>query len=494
MVFALEQWNAHPDRDGARGFISLVEVERDDSIETGGWVTFDSVAKDCLESFFSGGLDGLLTLRAPLNKVVNFFPDILEDSWVEIKVSSSNSGEHLVAEVIMFGDVAEQVFVSVLALKRASNIVSYELERWSSRVVSSCTQANVSIISGVLNFTLMNVEPIAVAVYDVGQGNCNAIVDAFEHPRVFFDLGWAPGFHHKTRPSQTPNLLACGPRATAPVVLSHWDMDHWCYAIARSSFNPATLSSTYIWNPVALMRFWIARAPDIRSQPLGPLALSFFRALSSTEILPGLSALLIWPETKARIGFAAGWVEACRPGRNLPWDRNNTGLAMFVRPTAKSSAIALTGDADFLSIPSLSRMRPPPLAGVVAPHHGGKINLSGIPRPKKSGPAQLVVSVGAGNSYGHPKKEALDGYESKGWSIVLTHERMDCQRLPSPHVHGNTLMRFSNDDVDPECGCGLVMSGNLCLHPITRPAPKQVRLKSVLSKSRQVSVNSTALI
>lgn len=473
---------------GRRSFISFVEVERDDADENnGGWVMFDSFVETALDYYqhFPQGIrfqdelfdHGLVTLRASFRQVTKRKPEMGEfkGGWVRIVVNSQRNEEMIPAEVVMFGDNAEPPQVSIAHIEALSQ-KEQDLLR-PEAMLQGEARAHPGFIAGVLEIPLREVNPLelSVAVYDVGQGNCNAIVDCHEHPRIYFDLGWSPNFHAKSRPHQQPDFFACEEHATPPVVLSHWDMDHWCHAIANSSYNPGSLTTKHEWKKEALQRFWIARAPQTDEQKLGPLTQSFYGALKRTKLLPGLSAVLLWPDATKRIHFSAGWLEACSPPSGIPNDRNNSGIAMFVQPDPKGPAILLTGDADFPCIPSVAGQKKVPLAGLVAPHHGAKITLGAIPRPKNGSPARLVMSVGAGNSYGHPKQDAINEYQKKGWLASLTQDRFDCTRTPALHQHGNTLLKLSNSFDDPRCGCHRVEHGNLCLAPsaaaLVTPAP-----------------------
>lgn len=454
-----------------RGFLALIEVERDDTDERGGWVTLDAFADIGIDSHYGDSVD-LLMLRAPLNKVARALPVLpdLDGGWARIQVSQSDAGAaSLQAEVVMFGDSEQTQLVWIASAEPLTKDEQEQLDRGMTLVREP--QAYAGFISGVLDIPFSDAlsSELSVAVYDVGQGNCNAVVDGNEHPLVFYDLGWAPNFHAASRPARIPQLFSCDPRGTiAPVVLSHWDMDHWCYAIASSRFIPGSLTTRHEWRPEALARFWIARAPEAHEGRIGPLAWAFYEALRRTEILPGLSAILLWPTGTRRIAFSIGWLEACRSEEGTAVDRNNNGIAMFIRPRHRDGAILLTGDADFTSIPGISGKKKVPLAGLVAPHHGARISTAAIPKPKRGGPARLVISVGHGNSYGHPKQEAIDEYSKVGWKSSMTQSRYNCERRHvNIHDHGNTLLMFRTDGIRPHCRCSCVVVGNLCLHPST---------------------------
>ena len=449
-----------------RSFLALVEIDEEEGdAETGGWVTLDSIS---LDGALGEGDAELLAMRAALKKIASRFPEILglDGSWVQVVVGSRVDGESVPAAVVMFGDTEEVPLVGIMSIAAVEEKVQASF--LSQTMLEHEPRARAGFIAGVLDLPLRYAGNLAVAAYDVGQGNCNAIVDSYGHPRVFFDLGWAPNFHAATRPAAKPALFSCDGHALAPVILSHWDMDHWSYAIAASSYNPSSLTTRHTWNEDALRRFWIARPPQGQKHQLGPLTLSFYRALSTRQLLPGFGSLLLWPDGVKRIGFSDGWVEACKAAPQVKDDRNNNGLAVFVRPAGRGPVVALTGDADFPAIPSFSQRRKLSLAGMVAPHHGSRVTASHVPSPKRGGPGRLVMSVGKGNSYGHPKQQAIDVYQGLGWSAVATQDRFKCEdpSVPHDHVHGNLLLTFSQEQHNPVCGCTCVPDGKLCLVPI----------------------------
>ena len=59
-----------------------------------------------------------------------------------------------------------------------------------------------------------------VVVFDVGQGNCNAIVGADGKVLAYYDFGYS----NDGRPPATPTRLCFCDRPM--IVLSHWDKDH----------------------------------------------------------------------------------------------------------------------------------------------------------------------------------------------------------------------------------------------------------------------------
>jgi hypothetical protein len=66
----------------------------------------------------------------------------------------------------------------------------------------------------------------AVAVYDVGQGSCSALLGR-SFPRLYFDLGRGSNGDARTFPDGFTGLCTT---IQPPVVLSHWHVDHWAMA------------------------------------------------------------------------------------------------------------------------------------------------------------------------------------------------------------------------------------------------------------------------
>lgn len=491
-----------------RSFIALVEVEQDESdLEIGGWVTVDAIAEDDLypplelqllpyQSIFPRRESGLLTLRSPLKQTLSRFPNLNSDGaiWARVLVSNEISPSFVTAEVILFGDAEDRPVVSLLEASRLKPKEEASLDIYA--MLRNEPISGAGLIGGLLSlpFKRQPLHRVAVAVYDIGQGSCNAIVDENQHPRLFFDLGWAPNFHAKSRPAKMPNFFACDDIIGAPVVLSHWDMDHWSYAIDSSRFNPSNLTTKHVWRKDALSRLWVARKPLTVQHKIGFLTQAFYAALAHTQLLPGVPAIQLWPEKAKRIKFTAGWLEACIPSDPTSSDRNNSGLAMFVKPSSQKAAILLTGDADFPCIPSVTGKKIA-LAGMVAPHHGARVTANAAPKPEVGTPCRLVMSVGHDNTYGHPKQEAIDLYAQLGWVASRTQDRSECSyHHPTSHVHGSTLLKFATNSHNPKCGCKSVPNGKLCLLPFTLAPVKPVAgQKPVKAKPNEaMAPNATA--
>jgi hypothetical protein len=454
-----------------RSYFAVIEETEDPLDKDGDWLLVDALA----EEHFGVAVGGMhayrekrewdsvvlrcrrTELRARTNR------DYGDRAvWYWVLVAATPGEEDVEAEVVLLGDTeGPPVKVGIRAVRAADEGIAQRLSDWA--MLRDSTRSVPTLISGLLDIALRNVSYIAVAAYDVGQGNCNAIVDQHEHPRVLFDFGWPPNFHAGTRPARRPELLACDRHTRAPVVLSHWDMDHWAFAVKRSHYDDRNMSSRATWDSNALERFWIARAPRNEQHQLGPMHMGLYEELAAKELFPGLTALQLWPDSERLIRFTCGWLEACEPADGSDGDRNNTGLAMFVEDVV-GDLVLLPGDADFPSIGSLAKLRKRKsrLVGLVAPHHGARISAAALPRAKKGSAAMLVYSVGEGNQYDHPKDAAMAAYRNKGWLDHWTSHRAVCSHGHEAHVLGNRLVPFADASV-PRCGCECVPRGSLCL-------------------------------
>lgn len=212
----------------------------------------------------------------------------------------------------------------------------------------------------------------AVAVYDVGQGACGAVVGD-DRPQLYFDMGAGCDVNRGTFPAALDALCFC---AEPSVVLSHFHHDHWA-AVAKF--------------PDALGRPWIVPRQ-------GP-TLGFIHAVLAGSVRR-YGSLLIWP--RDTISIANGPIEVVRcTGTN----RNDSGLAMVVHgppdeADGRQRRVILPGDARYARI----QLLPDTATSLVAAHHGGRTGSpeAEIPAPEGDAAGRLVYSYGPGNSYAHP--------------------------------------------------------------------------------------------
>lgn len=339
----------------------------------------------------------------------------------------------------------------------------------------------------VLEHPTWGIHSLSVGVYDVGQGSASALVDDAEHPRVFFDVGKPIWPFNYTRPKHLPDFFHCdatkgstyGDWCNAPVILSHWDFDHWA-GVLKSAYvykvnGKKTAKLTLV--PHALERYWIV--PNQEHLNLGPTHVELIRQLAkSVNPLTNMTALQYWPKTLSQVRFTHGVVVKAVPdpgaGTSTAAQRNNSGLVlMLTRPQVPQSAdsgwILLPGDARRESIPvDLDAMS---LIGMVVSHHGG-VNGSvpaAAPWPGATSlNPNIVCSVGQAKPsgekpYGHPDPVALSTHQARGWdSVTFTFNKMT--PASSSKSLGNYCLSF--DSSQPRCDCDCIGSSNLSLNRI----------------------------
>ena len=273
----------------------------------------------------------------------------------------------------------------------------------------------------------------SVAVFDVGQGNCNAILNSSGVPTLYFDFGRPLSFNAHTAPAAIPKFYI---GRDVPIVLSHWDFDHW---------GAAKRPKPIRWLNAAVSATWIAPR-----QYLGPMHLSLAAAIVAN------GRLLVWGRGgPSSIAFPNGEAVLCTgPNTLRREERNDSGLALYAIETDSIShemadPILLPGDAEFCFIPPPASFRTVGLLGLVASHHGGAI---GCAPPHPFGQQSiLAMSVGANNTYHHPSPSAIQMYQQVGWSnIKETRIRPMVCRLSSCHVGGIAMSLRGGTNL-PKC-------------------------------------------
>lgn len=229
-----------------------------------------------------------------------------------------------------------------------------------------------------------------LAVLDIGQGSANALLCACGFAVAYFDLGCGVYRNKKTNPA-TIQFCDCD---HPPIILSHWDSDHW----GGAAIDRAMLA-----------RRWIAPR-----QTIGPKHVAF-----ADSILAAGGTLDIFPRHLPGLTVGAGQRLDLRRCTGPSSDRNGSGLALVVEDDASGRHWLLTGDAGY---DQLAGPIPADLAAVVVPHHGADMGTTSIPPPAPGGDAyaRLLYSFGPGNAHGktavqHPTQAAIDAHAAVGW-------------------------------------------------------------------------------
>lgn len=234
-------------------------------------------------------------------------------------------------------------------------------------------------------------------VIDVGQGSANAF-GSEGRVYLFHDIGCGVKGNAKTRPNRRATRR-CG---RAPIILSHWDEDHWAGAL---HFAPVSDPNFF------LRRSWFAPNDPTR----GPLHWSFERS-----ILTARGTVITLPIPRGRMwGFRSGCGKSVTLIRGTGTKRNDSCIALEIEGESGGCELEArrwlsTADLDYAFHPALHRT----YTGLTAPHHGAK--------PKKRHPtppipsrcyARLAYSFGRGNQYRHPTAASRRAHAP--WGTVL---------------------------------------------------------------------------
>lgn len=250
-----------------------------------------------------------------------------------------------------------------------------------------------------------------IAVYDVGQGSSNGLISNQEVV-CYFDFGGGAAPNTFTFPAALASFCQCN---RPPIILSHWDHDHW------SSEGRDTRVHT---------QTWIVPRQASSSTKRAPHHSSLIKAIQAAG-----GTILVWPSglTKKRIGQLE--ISLC-----TGTSKNTSGLALEVHPPSGVSALPVLMPADA----GYDDLRVVPKSGqhdaILCPHHGGRSNSPNIPKPPTGPYQRLIYSYGPSNTYKHPLFKTYDPHHLADWFDDRTGVS---KPTPPPHIVRNTEDRTS---------------------------------------------------
>lgn len=301
-----------------------------------------------------------------------------------------------------------------------------------------------------------------LAVYDVGQGSANALLCSHGMPQMWFDLGGGAYRNHPTRPTPPVKFCNC---EDAPVILSHWDTDHWIGGRIDSSM---------------LARDWIAPR-----QSIDPIQAAFAADILSAG---GMLHIIANPSSRAsgpfQVTSSNGQTVTLRRAVGSLRDRNASGLVLLAENPHFERGWLLTGDAAYRHI------QPAPtvlLSAIVVPHHGADMKAVDAPfvppRPPSGDYARLAYSFGPDNAHGrpkangtfthHPTQAAVAQHTSKFWdhgtwaigapgSCAPGGDVLATAQTPKVHL-GDALIGWASQPALPLASyCGNRCGSNTC--------------------------------
>ncbi|MBB2701449.1 UNVERIFIED_ORG: hypothetical protein GGI66_006169 [Rhizobium esperanzae] len=227
--------------------------------------------------------------------------------------------------------------------------------------------------------------PEAVGIYDVGQGAATALLAANCSPFLYFDFGGAAIANWRNFPEPLRHFCFT---SDPPVVLSHWDWDHWSSALRDRR--------------AITRRTWVA--------PLQPGAGSL-GAVHARFIATALNAgtrFFWWGNGTQSIQLTANPVVEIFSALGPRTSRNDSGLAL--RIDTNPIKVLLPADAAMEFVHSGTAK----VDYAVMPHHGGRSSLLNLPSPHRKTKSHIVFSCGVGNSYLHPLADTVKAWR-KNW-------------------------------------------------------------------------------
>lgn len=247
----------------------------------------------------------------------------------------------------------------------------------------------------------------AAAVYDVGQGNANALLEHGQ-PVLYYDLGGGVLGNRHTFPAGLTHFC----QSFDPlIVLSHWDWDHW--SSAQRDVR-------------ALKRSWV-----VPRQRIGPTHTAFLGRLHAS------GRVIVWPAGLPAAGGGDVRIERCT---GPPSSRNDTGLALVWEPDR--GRMLFPGDSAYTHVPSAGL----DWTSVVVPHHGGRTSLKLVAASDGRAAGRLAWSYGTGNRYQHPLPQVVQAHAG-GWAQQL----QTPTRGPAGLGHVHLYWDPADPDAPPPC-------------------------------------------
>lgn len=226
-----------------------------------------------------------------------------------------------------------------------------------------------------------------LAMLDVGQGSAHALMCECGFPVLYSDVGCGVYRNARTRPGTVRFCLCNDP----PVVLSHWDADHWSGARQDTEL---------------LKKRWVAPRQSITTVHT-TFANDILRAGGSIHVVANGAPPRSWNNGSQTLHLS----------RATGSKRNGTGLVLSVEDRNHGTSWLLPGDAGYAD---LGTALPPSACAVAVPHHGASMPAKHVPPVPAQGYARALYSFGPDNKHGrtnvtHPVQSTVDAHTAANW-------------------------------------------------------------------------------
>lgn len=292
--------------------------------------------------------------------------EVSSSRWYKIELEAPEYGPYAEQFFNLFQDPTPRGVISITEVSDAVKKKLDWLAGWNGIEASSPERIAKALYIG------DTVD--AVGIYDVGQGACAALIRN-ELPALYLDFGGSALGNWRSFPSPLKRFCFS---AKPPIVLSHWDWDHWSSALRDNE----SLSQTWIL-PV-----------QSAAGPLGGVHARFIAQLNAHG-----GTLLWWSSTLDEVLVGTTGFSVTRAG-GPPSNRNESGLAIKggTLPGPDAIEVLLPADASlrYLDVADKSIHR------LMVPHHGGHSDWATEPKPYKKTTSAIIYSYGVASTYLHP--------------------------------------------------------------------------------------------
>lgn len=397
------------------GLIDRVEPESPGPLETW-WLSIECIDADWFDHLsINRGDDSYLKSNLPVSVIeMAFMPmeELLkntpreENLWIELDLTDIPSGKPIEHYMNLYSPpliryVNSVLTVDHLTLKKLNDSASMD----------HYPQATDLEIQNLISLDTIT----SAAVYDVGQGNCNALLSN-NYPVLYFDFGGGVLGNKHTFPSGLNRFCFI---QNPTIVLSHLDWDHW------SSINIDTEAKEQSW--------------IVPKQKTGHVHRKMLSELFAKNNLH------IWPDNLSEVTSLNNKIKIVKcTGAG----RNHSGLALWVSNQDETERMLFTGDCRYSAIPGTKDIHANVTSAIV-PHHGGKMSSPFTVPSLNRNHSRLVYSYGQNNKYQHPHLDTLDNH--KHWRSPL--KTSDRRNLKPGVELGHTYIYWDENDPDYESPC-----------------------------------------
>ena len=254
-------------------------------------------------------------------------------------------------------------------------------------IFAGCLLAGLGICAG-LSILESRVYPVQTTVLDVGQGQC--VLLEWDRTSVMVDCGGP--YSDDTGELAARLLLSHGRTKLDCLILTHYDADH-AGGIA------------HLLSRIHVARLYLPPAEEDDGLYTSILAAAAENGTAVTTVT-----------ADRQLSFGQTVLQIYAPLSHLPG--NDGGLSVLC--SRQDYDIVITGDMSVEGEHRLLQLQNLPKVELLLAGHHGAATSTGEELLQAVRPDTVLISVGAGNRYGHPSQEVLDRIAAVGAAVYRT--------------------------------------------------------------------------